>query len=631
MPPARRLAPAYRATRLHGKRSPGRIRRSQAISTFGIGSIVDFRWESVMTVGLDLWPEDPDAYEEVHEPALEAALGVEYFRAPVGAENTFAVPATRFPSYLECTKCHRIGRVNEVFTVRGSTGPQCADCGSHAAPVRLIVACYPKDASSSAADILRAHVDDFPWIWWVHSQPDSGGSDRAKSKGACERPALVLESQGKSSGLGDIRVRCKNDTCRANRSLANAFRPGALSGLVCSRRRPWLQDVDPAPCKNELRVLQRGASNVYFPVVASALSIPPWVGRAYEALDRNWNVFSRYVLPEDTDALKTLLRRMALPSLTGLTDDQLIEAIRQRQDASTRRGHLTEEEARRSEYETIKLGFPPATGAPAKKGQYFECEVIDPPEGTKGYLSMVSLLHRLREVRALRGFTRIDPPAPGDRYGIDVASIAATRGIKWLPGYEVRGEGVFLEIDASAVDRWARKEVVLERSSTLDGRYRDLCRKRGWTKNRVISPRLLAVHTLAHLLIRQLSLEAGYSTASLRERLYVSEGPKPMSGLLIYTASADSDGSLGGLVRQGDPARLKPILDDALENARTCSSDPLCAEGRGQESDALSLASCHACALLPETSCEESNRFLDRAALVGIHGEGELGLFEGGT
>jgi hypothetical protein len=148
----------------------------------------------------------------------------------------------------------------------------------------------------------------------------------------------------------------------------------------------------------------------------------------------------------------------------------------------------------------------------------------------------------------------------------------------------------------------------------------------------VVSPRLLLTHSFAHALIRQMSLESGYSSASIRERLYVFEpgemdNASGIAGLLIYTSTPDSEGSLGGLVRQGLPERLAPTVKAAINEAVWCSSDPLCIESEGQGHDAMNLAACHSCLLLSETCCEEFNRLLDRAMLVGSITNPEAGFF----
>jgi hypothetical protein len=144
-----------------------------------------------------------------------------------------------------------------------------------------------------------------------------------------------------------------------------------------------------------------------------------------------------------------------------------------------------------------------------------------------------------------------------------------------------------------------------------------------------VSPRLLLVHAFAHALIRQISVECGYSASALRERLYVSEDAgRTTNGVLVYTGSPDSEGSLGGLVRLAEPALLEPIVLRALRNAAWCGSDPVCLETDPRQSgDRVSGAACHCCLLIPETACERFNRELDRALLVGDGEEKFEGFF----
>lgn len=149
-----------------------------------------------------------------------------------------------------------------------------------------------------------------------------------------------------------------------------------------------------------------------------------------------------------------------------------------------------------------------------------------------------------------------------------------------------------------------------------------------------ISPRFVLLHTLAHLLINQLTFDCGYSSASLRERLYASTDPHmPMAGVLIYTANGDSEGTMGGLVRMGKPGNIEPVIHKALLGAQWCSADPVCMEvgsQSGQGPDSCNLAACHSCALVPETACEEFNRFLDRGLVVGTPDDPSLGFFRTG-
>ena len=141
--------------------------------------------------------------------------------------------------------------------------------------------------------------------------------------------------------------------------------------------------------------------------------------------------------------------------------------------------------------------------------------------------------------------------------------------------------------------------------------------------------RYVLLHSLAHALIRRLCLHAGYSSSALRERIYSASGAQPMAGLLIYTASSDSEGSLGGLVDQATPDRFGAVLQDALSDVELCAQDPLCGAGEISGAAGLNGAACHACLLLAETSCETSDRFLDRAVLVETLGRFGRWFFRG--
>ena len=100
----------------------------------------------------------------------------------------------------------------------------------------------------------------------------------------------------------------------------------------------------------------------------------------------------------------------------------------------------------------------------------------------------------------------------------------------------------------------------------------------------------------------------------MRERLYVF-GDK--AGVLIYTADGDSEGSLGGLVRQGYQDRFAKTILSALERGVWCSNDPICQELPNHGPANSIRAACHGCALLAETSCTEGNGLLDRQLVLG--------------
>ena len=253
-----------------------------------------------------------------------------------------------------------------------------------------------------------------------------------------------------------------------------------------------------------------------------------------------------------------------------------------------------------------------------------------PPADLAAWFERVNLVERLRETRVFYGFDRLQPsPSPL----ADMPDSAMTQLFRdppnqpqerWLPAIEVFGEGIYIELREDRVrqwqqdsDAWLRERLGDQFMMRLADVFQTLpplgAADRAWAS------RYLLVHSLAHVLINQFVFECGYSTASLRERLYVSaDANAPMAGILIYTAAGDSEGTLGGLVRLGRQERLGPVVRRALSRASWCSADPVCSENLGGQGSRLAnLAACHACVLLPETSCETINQGLDRAMIVG--------------
>jgi len=247
------------------------------------------------------------------------------------------------------------------------------------------------------------------------------------------------------------------------------------------------------------------------------------------------------------------------------------------------------------------------------------------------YLQIISKIHRLREVRAIRGFQRVESSPVADSYTKACAPISKYKE-DWLPAIETRGEGIYFELSKDRLVEWETNEAVLTHIAPLVANYLRYCEDRGIedVDMDLVAPGYLMIHTLSHLLIKQLSLECGYSSASIRERLFYGRNEdEQWCGVLLYTASGSADGTLGGLVRQGEPDNLDRMMVSSLENARWCSSDPLCIESAGQGVDALNLAACHACSLVSETSCEQRNLLLDRALLIGTPDNPEIGFFHG--
>ena len=259
---------------------------------------------------------------------------------------------------------------------------------------------------------------------------------------------------------------------------------------------------------------------------------------------------------------------------------------------------------------------------------HFKIQKSVVPEFLKAFIDEIVLVKRLREVLALRGFIRLIPETPNAEdvrfsgYHIKGECVPLSEEkLNWLPAVEMLGEGIFIKLNEEKLKEWETKnknsyeqmKIRLQKSSFEIDNF---------------SARYVLLHTLSHLLIRQISFESGYSSAALKERLY-STYPNSieMAGILIYTSSADSDGSLGGLVRNAQPESFGRIFKNMLNEARWCASDPICIQSKAQGYNSLNYAACHACTLLPETSCEMRNCFLDRTAIVGNLNDRSLGLF----
>jgi hypothetical protein len=326
--------------------------------------------------------------------------------------------------------------------------------------------------------------------------------------------------------------------------------------------------------------------------------------------------------PSDRATFVRILARGELRSVLEelrLTPEELVRRIEERLALFNGDAIL---DIRQEEYRQFVSGV----DTPPNDAREFEIRNVPLPDVLKPYFSHVVRAVRLREVRAIRGFTRINPPEEGD--SPDVASLSV-RPLDWLPAIEVRGEGIFLALNPAQMAHWEKREKVIDRARQLNVAWRAEFRERYGEGEPPfqMTPRFLLIHTFAHALMRQLTLECGYSSAALRERLYVGEDGPGMAGVLVYTATSDADGTLGGLQRQGESPRIERAVVAAIRAIEWCSSDPLCIEGLMAAPESLSKAACHACVLAPETACEHFNRFLDRGMLVGLPNVPEVGFF----
>ncbi len=548
------------------------IRQSQLISTYGVGSVVALGDQSFMVAGIDRWDTDADLFE----PRLERELNVEGFAFPPATDDGKDIPVVRFPQWQSCPVCKKLAQHGDFTRPHDN---ECNACGVILTPSRFVMACE------------AGHIDDFPYFRWVHhGKPQLG-----------DRHNLTIETGGLTAGLGDVEIHCE---CGHSETMEGAFSKNALRNITpCRGRRPWLQKDDDS-CSELPRTLQRGASNVWFSVTRSALSIPPWSKGAFRILNKHWPVFKAL----DPAALPGLIESMGLADNTPYTVEDLVESVRLRQGQEANPEAIPDQTIREQEYEALTKG---ATDAESKLDQ-FVCEPGALGERADEWLERVMLVRRLREVRVLHSFTRVQPPSPVDDESRRPPLFDEHPG--WYPAIEVIGEGVFLSVDQARLRSWETNQHVAARADSIDSNYRQRFTAKGIAPDRKITPRFLMLHAFAHAIINQWSLDSGYPAASLRERLYAGEN---QAGVLIYTATTDSAGSLGGVVGLAEPDRLDDAIAEAIARASWCSMDPVCIESEAGGVDALNRAACHACSLLPEVSCEEQNVLLDRGMLVG--------------
>lgn len=616
------------------------IRRSQLISPWGVGQMINFpKDESLMVVGLDMWEEKFRTISEldefkVTEERLAKRLGVKEFRLPPdfrdpgpGVTNpSLKIPFVRFPRWHYCTRCGHMEKVSiydsQKPTCSGisfSSGRSCNEIAERKRqrliPVRFITICP------------HGHIEDFPFMQWVHSGVQPEGQHYLRLRA------------GRSSGsLSGIEITC---SCGAHKTMAGAFNEQSLTkiGVTCSGGRPWLgQEADrnnASHCGQHLIVVQKGASNVYFSQVRSSIYLPQWEKsvdrRLVEVLEKNWVFLNTGMENGNFQRMRFELvaeRNFAMEKKEFYTDKLLEAASKRITGADSSQTDDSEEKYRKMEYDAI------LAESGGENQDFFvtknQANTYDDSE-TNGAVSngftSIGLLHKLRETRAFVGFSRWLPD-DGKTLTEKKNFIKLGQSIEWLPAVVVRGEGVFFEFNEKRLKEWATNDEVIKRAKHLSDNYNRPRELKG-QKRRDIKPDFVLIHTFAHLVINQFSYECGYGSSALRERIYCNlEFPDDtMHGVLIYTASGDSEGSLGGLVRQGKQGNLETIVYNAIENARWCSSDPICIDSHGQGPNSCNLAACHNCSLLPETCCEESNMLLDRAMLIGELDNPSIGYF----
>lgn len=577
------------------------IRAGAVAGPAGVGAVIDVGQESFVVPGIQLWRQPQLRIIELRR--LSERLH-KVLKAPVLERPTLQV--RRFPRAMFCESCRRMV-MWRVEMEREGQEPRCQQHGCQGAlvPMRFVATCE------------NGHLDDVDWWRWAHSGPHRRAECRDRTS-----LSFRIDTSVATGGLSSLRVQCACGSWRSLEDLANrsivrgAFPP-------CGGRHPWLFGAAEA-CGADVVVLQRGSTNLHYASTISALDIPiaDAEGAAARYADQvrqharygRLLELSRNTTGDTVELLDLLAERIATD--TGCPKPTVLEIVQCEAEgrplptangADAEARPLEQAELLDEEWQTMRA----ALQAGQAVGQHF-LAVAEPlgeqaPQWLHKVADGVLLLRRLREVRAFLGFQRVTPGAGERTVRPDVGG-----NENWLPASEVFGEGFVLSFRYDMLDAW-RRALPQAESEQLAGLERKRVDENFWFLPPV-DPVFIALHTLSHLLLRQVTFDCGYAASALRERIYYNAEGR-YAALMLFTADGDSEGSLGGLVRQGRSDRLVPAILEALAQGGWCSADPVCVETSGQGLGGFNHAACHACSLVSETSCVAANTLLDRRML----------------
>ena len=591
----------------------GEVRASQILTTYGPGALIDFPRDAAIMGGVNFWPQKQEYRREIKEPRLRDKLCSMLQRsdlrliAPPAAETAPwekgpRARAIRFPSwFLAETPAeeneHKQGDRSRRLVRNRDLDKKMLYDGRRVVPVRFVQAC------------VKGHISDVNWRRAVPCEEDG-----------CMKP-LWLDESGSGGDLADLVIRCE---CGARVSMAELNDMSRNRLGRCNGWRPWLGSQFSEDCDQPSRLLNRTATNAYFSQTMSVLSLPEKKDKLAAAVANHWSTLSQMATERSFVPVLKKLPGFSNDAET-YSDDQVWDAIE-----AARQGGASAVPVKEAELECI-LDAPTGYMEDLPADEEFLARRLPDSLWRQSKLAehveCVVQLHRLREVVALTGFTRFEPRTPDihGEYEGDVVAAALDSEPRDYPAVENRGEGLFLQLSSSAVHAWQKKPEVLRRLEALFEGHQQWSEDRKSSMEFPGAPYVL-LHTLSHLLLQSIAMTCGYPASSIRERIYVE---KERYGLLLYTASPDAEGTLGGLVSEAK--RIEGHLERALGEGSLCSSDPVCAQhdaGKSMEQRWLHGAACHSCCLLAETSCEMRNEFLDRALVVPVLGQEGAAFFQ---
>jgi hypothetical protein len=621
--------------------SPGKIRPNQLITTFGPGSLVQTEHDSVLVMGTDFWANRSEYIKKNHM-YLEKITKKDHFRMPRKPKpNSRTIGCTSFPRWGSCKNCKWLQLHKEFGDEDGFFCNKCKKFGE-LVPARLVVTCK------------QGHLDEFPWEKWAHSNPKSPVP-------VCPEPKLQWIGGSRSSSLSSYRIKCT--TCGAENPLRDATNRedgiqlydsenDRMYQYSCTGQLPWLKKeekckkitkeggTDETKTETVFGIIAR-ASSLYYSKVIRGMIIPELAHPIVKYLQTEECKSTIKGMQKFADRKKIELTEEDIAEgilddnedfrLRGYTKEQIIDFREKLSQRDSKYKFDTEMDLKKIEYEDLQRNESEYDLDEAEIDEDVVIKDVELDENHKKIFQHIRQMPILTAVEVLRYFTRITPPGeitqvtPRSRHNIcdiQFRSDGETKygqpilAKKWLPCVIKKGEGIFLVFDKDFIDKCLNDQVN-QRLDSMILNHKDWEETSNWPSGVKVDRQFILLHSISHLLIKELALASGYNEASISERIYSSDD---MRGLLIYTTSA-GDGSLGGLVRQID---LVKIIKSALHNKRTCSRDPICIEEDPKRMREKELpmnlrqngSACFGCMLLPETSCENFNKMLDRKILV---------------
>ena len=596
------------------------VRLSHLLRECSVGAIVRGPDSLMVVQDIRTWDRpgnDPLEREIRYVDRVRSALRIDRMlcapprAAERGGTMVGWIPALRFPTWMRCLKCglmHHAPWRRPRAKGGGASDPDTADTGRAGA-------CQECGGTLEQTSWVLVHEEgylaDVPWHGLAHG--DTRGPEQRQCRPDWTQPYLKLLESGTGREIHCTR-------CRAGAGLSSS----ALPRIPFSPRtwqQPWMREP-PARSPESLALLvEINDVRVHSSSTRTALVIPP------ESRIRRGTVTDRlYGSTRSQQSIRNarnpLARKAAVKQLAsdfGCAPDEIERAIADIDQGYPLYGRaVTADDLLADEYQALTGEIPDLrededfvtehhTHDWTALGRALENGIAR--QAVNAVSSLIAV-NRLKEIMVFDGFRR----AGGER----LVPPDITAESNWLPALELYGEGIFFTLDEALLQRWEDGDAVRERADAFSKRY---VKRAGQDTSELeveVSPRFLLCHTLAHLMIRELDAEAGYPAASLKERIYCATGgEQPMAGILIYVAVPDEEGSLGGLMELAKPERFLRLLTGAFEAAAWCSLDPICAEQEGHGPDLLNRAACHACVLVPETSCAHGNILLDRAFVKG--------------